>query len=103
MGFAMCGYYVFLAVILSIPILVATAIGGIVGRIVKSRSTGCWTSAGLGALFDAGLLAGYHYYNMHLAGGPRHPAPPLHEIVSSIAVGGGISGVMSFVLCRVMR
>ena len=98
----MCGY-VFLAVILSIPILVATAIGGIVGRMVKSRSTGCWTSAGLGTVFWAGLLAGYHYYNMHLAGGPRQPAPPLHEIVISCAVGGGISGILSFFLCRVMR
>ena len=101
----MSGYVflVFLAVILSIPILVATAIGGIVGRMVKSRSTGCWTSAGLGALFWAGLLAAYHYYNMHLAGRPPQPAPPLGEIASSIAVGGGISGILSFFLCRVMR
>lgn len=95
--------YVVFAVILSIPILVATAIGGGIGRIAKSRSVGCWTSAVLGALFYAGPYLGLLYYNAHLAGGVPEPAPPLGEIVGSLVVGGGVFGVASFAVCRAMR
>jgi hypothetical protein len=95
--------YVVLAVILSIPILVATAIGGSIGRFVESRSVGCWTSAVLGALFYAGPYLGLLYYNAHLAGGVPEPAPPLGEIVGDILLGGGIFSVGSFFVCRIMR
>lgn len=98
----MIGYVIF-AVILSIPILVATAIGGGIGRVVDSRRVGCWTSALLGALFYAGGYLWFLYYNAHLAGGVPPPAPPFREIVANLAVGGGVFGVVSFCLCRVMR
>ena len=95
--------YVVFAVILSIPILVATAIGGSIGRLAESRSVGCWTSAALGALFYAGPYLGLQYYNAHLAGGVPEPAPPTGEIVGDLLPGGGIFGVVSYFVCRVMR
>lgn len=99
---ACCGY-AGLLIIGVMPILIATAVGGVVRYFTGSRRAGAWTAAGLAVAMNSGMAGAVYYYSTHLAGGRVEPELYLRQLIGFAVMGSVIGGVTSFFLCRAMR